>query len=83
VIAYKYQRKDEEMKMEEHRCGMTVAVTIDCCSANLIDSAITETRDPRYKYLQSSVILDVEDSRCNPVVMYMEDPRCKELFSQW
>jgi hypothetical protein len=41
------------------------------------------TEDPRYKSLRLRVEIEVEDSRCNHVVMKMEDPRCQGLSSRW
>jgi len=69
--------------MEEYRCSMAASATEDCRCNNLIDGATTVTEDPRYKSLRLRVEIEVEDSRCNHVVMKMEDPRCQGLSSRW
>jgi hypothetical protein len=69
--------------MEEYRCRMAASATEDCRCNNLFDSAVTITEDPRYRSLRRRVEIEVEDARCNRVVMKMEDPRCQGLSSMW
>ena len=69
--------------MDERRCRIETAATDDCRCQYLLDSAVTPTRDPRYKYLRHQVEIEVEDCRCNSVSIEMEDPRCKSLSSMW
>jgi hypothetical protein len=69
--------------MEDQRCNMAASGTDDCRCTNLLDSAINETQDPRYKNLNSRNGMGVEDSRCSRVEMKMEDPRCNGLSSIW
>jgi hypothetical protein len=83
VIGRKSQRKGEDKNMEEHRCRMAAAATDDCRCKNLLDSAMTGMEDPRYKSLHRHVDIEVEDPRCNYVVMEMEDPRCEGLSLKW
>jgi hypothetical protein len=73
----------EVNKMEDHRCRMEVSAIEDCRCNNLLDSATTKTEDPRYKGLHRRLEIEVEDFRCNRVVMKMEDPRCKGLSLMW
>jgi hypothetical protein len=69
--------------MDEQRCRMTAATASDHRCKHLLDSATTGMRDPRYQSLYMQTQAGVEDSRCNPVEMEMEDPRCQGLSSMW
>lgn len=69
--------------MEEQRCRMAFAAAHDYRCKHLLDSAVTGMRDPRYENLAMQSEAGVEDSRCNPVEMEMEDPRCQGLSSIW
>lgn len=77
------QRKEEANTMEEQRCRIAAAAAHDYRCKHLLDSAVTGMRDPRYECLNIQAGLGVEDSRCNPVAMEMEDPRCQGLSSMW
>jgi hypothetical protein len=69
--------------MEEYRCRMATAATNDCRCKHLLDCGVTEMRDPRYERLDIQAVVGVEDSRCNPATIEMEDPRCQGLSSRW
>lgn len=67
----------------EDRCRIAAAAVDDCRCKTLRGGAMAETEDPRYKSLHYRVEFAIEDPRCNPVVMEMEDPRCRQLSSKW
>jgi len=69
--------------MEEPRCRMVAAAAEDSCRSSFLDSALNVTHDPRYICLHRGVQVEVEDSRCGPVAIQMEDPRCNDLSSKW
>jgi len=69
--------------MEDYRCRMVAAETEDLRCKSLLDGAVNEAEDPRYRFLRTRTKIEVEDCRCNAVAMTTEDPRCQGLVSKW
>ena len=65
--------------MEEHRCKIVATAIEDSRCVSLINDGILEMEDPCSISLQSRVVIEIEDRRCNSVAIRREDPRCQDL----